>query len=108
MTDYSYQKEMLTEAYLHSDSEIEKEIQESRKYSILSILAILLKMICGKRVLKINEENEDIEVSKHDTLPYWYVLTDQSKPSITHVVEEDNDNINQVERLVENQSLMIL
>ena len=86
---------MLTEAYLHSDSEIEKEIQESRKYSILSILAILLKMICGKRVLKINEENEDI-------------LADQSKPSITHVVEEDNDNINQVERLVENQSLMIL
>ena len=50
---------MLTEAYLHSDSEIEREVQESRKYSILSILAILLKMICGKRVIKINEENED-------------------------------------------------
>ena len=96
---------MLTEAYLHSDSEIEREVQESRKYSILSILAILLKMICGKRVIKINEENEDIEVSKQETLPYWYVLTDQSKPSITHIEEEDN--MKQVERLLENQSLMI-
>ena len=106
MTDYSYQKEMLTEAYLHSVSEVEKDVQESRKYSILSILAILLKMICGKRVLKINEENEDIEVSKQETLPYWYVLTDQSKPTITHIVEEEN-NMKQVERLLENQSLMI-
>ena len=42
MTYYSYQKEMLTEAYLHSVSEVEKDVQESRKYSILSILAILL------------------------------------------------------------------
>lgn len=106
MTDYSYQKEMLTEAYLHSVSEVEKDVQESRKYSILSILAILLKMICGKRVLKINEENEDIEVSKQETLPYWYVLTDQSKSSITHIVEEE-ENMKQVERLLENQSLMI-
>ena len=31
MTDYSYQKEMLTEAYLHSVSEVEKDVQESRK-----------------------------------------------------------------------------
>ena len=106
MTDYSYQKEMITEAYLHSVSEVEKDVQESRKYSILSILAILLKMICGKRVIKINEENEDIEVSKQETLPYWYVLTDQSKPFITHIVEEEN-NMKQVERLLENQSLMI-
>ena len=87
-------------------NEVEKDVQESRKYSILSILAILLKMICGKRVLKINEENEDIEVSKQDTLSYWYVLTDQSKSSITHIVEEE-ENMKQVERLLENQSLMI-
>ena len=99
MTEYSFKKDILTESYLHylSLDYPEGENQEVRSYSILSVIAIILGMVSGSRLLQYMSDSTDVTIRYLENEVYWYMLPEKKSSSL------QESQSNEVERVLVDQ-----
>ena len=68
-------------------------MKETASYSILSVIAIAMEMIQGRRILK--QEQDDIQVQYLDDQRYWYSLSKltENQPNNTNVSSSFNHQV---------------